>query len=129
MPTIEEILGGKRAKEFWQQYAATQDAKVSDTRARAGHLRLPDFDVSRLGAPDAIYEPTATSNPNDPRTASMSYWREERKMLVRWGDGGVPYVYDDVDPSEWRRMLRVKSPGRMINRVFNSKPYGPVGNA
>jgi hypothetical protein len=108
-----------RSQEFWAQY----------TKAHEGQDLAPGFDPATAGAPDVIYSPTATSNPSDPRTSGFSYWKDHRTLVARWGDGGTPYYYSDVDPSEFRRLTRSKSPGRFINRVLNSKPYGPIASS
>jgi hypothetical protein len=124
-----------RKSEFWKQLQA---AKILVKQAEEeGDLRRDIFEERDQKQPDAIYEPTKTSNPSDPRTAAMQYWRDEKVLRVEWGDGGRPYLYYNVSQSEWRELsgLRqdghlsraggVTSPGRYINRVLNGHPYTP----
>lgn len=76
--------------------------------------------------------PTNTSNPPRPRTMAAGYDWKSQTMFVRfrgeriapgmWTDG-VGYEYYGVTRREWDRFRNADSPGRMINRVFNGKPY------
>lgn len=68
------------------------------------------------------YQPTPSINPPRPRTLAAGYDAETGVMRVRFRDGPV-YGYANVTPNEWRNFKRVKSPGRAINRTFNSKSY------
>lgn len=78
--------------------------------------------------------PTNTSNPPRPRTIAAGYDYRSRTMFVRFrgervGPGlyqdGVGYEYYNVSRREWDRFRNAPSPGRMINQVFNHKPYSP----
>lgn len=80
----------------------------------------------RGGPVQLTYYPTRTSNPSDPRTAAAGYDAQTRTMRVSWGDGGKAYNYYQVEPQEWQRFKRSASPGKLINRFFNFKPYGPA---
>ncbi len=68
------------------------------------------------------YQPTPSINPPRPRTLAAGYDRDTGVMRVRFRDGAI-YGYSDVSPNEWRNFRRVMSPGRAINRTFNSKPF------
>lgn len=78
--------------------------------------------------------PTNTSNPPRPRTVAAGYDYKSRTMFVRFrgervGSGlyrdGIGYEYYNVTRREWDRFRTSPSPGRMINQVFNGKPYSP----
>lgn len=97
--------------------------KYDDITSR---LREDDEPVRPEEIPFSYY-PSRTSNPTDPRTSALGYDKESRTMVVAWGDGGTPYYYRDVSPSEWRAMRLSASPGRLINDLFNTKEYGPFG--
>lgn len=77
--------------------------------------------------PDRVYAPTATINPDDPRTKAASYYSQTQTVVIEWGDNGVPYAYYDVTPQEWDAFTQAESPGRYINAVLNAKNYGPIG--
>jgi hypothetical protein len=75
--------------------------------------------------------PTASSNPQDPRTARAGYQTSTQRMRVWWGDGGVAYDYFGVTPQEWHSFCQQAampggSPGRWINAIGNSHSYGPI---
>jgi len=114
--------------ELWKQFMAHREQLRNQPVPELSREELlrDEFNNRDQRVPDAIYEPTQTSDPSDPRTASARYWRDERVMRVEWGDGGRAYNYYEVDPATWRRFTRVKSPGRFINRVLNAHPYGPA---
>jgi len=76
------------------------------------------------GSPDWIFEPTRSSNPGDPRTSRMEYYRLAQTLIVSWGDGGPDYAYYQVTPDIASRIKRSASPGRFINRILNNYPYG-----
>jgi KTSC domain-containing protein len=114
-----------RKADFWK---ALQEAKLQVKRGEEeADLRRDMFQTQVLPTkkPDISYEPTQSSNPDDPRTAAMQYWQDAQVMRVEWGDGGTPYLYYEVTKEEASRFADVKSPGRFINRVLNGKPYGP----
>ena len=76
--------------------------------------------------------PTNTSNPPRPRTMAAGYDYKSKTMFVRFrGEriargiyrDGASYEYYNVTRREWDRFRTAYSPGRMINQVFNSKPY------
>ncbi|MFH9731857.1 KTSC domain-containing protein [Streptomyces sp. NPDC017260] len=80
--------------------------------------------------------PTNTSNPPRPRTMAAGYDYKSKTMFVRFRGGkmaphtwtdGVGYEYYNVTRREWDRFRNATSPGRMINAVFNSKPYTRAG--
>lgn len=111
-----------RKAEFWRQLQA---AKLLVRQAEEeGDLRRDMFYQRDPGNPDVTYSPTQTSNPSNPRTSGMEYWKEERVVRVEWGDGGAPYLYYEVTPDEWRRIARYKSAGRSVNAILNLHPYG-----
>jgi hypothetical protein len=105
-----------------------QAEKVLQVEQPTGEIDLlrDEFNNRDQRVPDVIYEPTMTSDPNRPRTVAARYWRDERVMEVSWRDGGTPYNYYEVSPADWRRFTTSRSPGKLINRFFNSKPYGPA---
>jgi hypothetical protein len=70
-----------------------------------------------------------SSNPEDPRTAGIGYDQETQTVRVMWGDGGRDYNYYNVEPQVAATFMspsKTPSPGRYINRVLNSYPYGPA---
>lgn len=76
--------------------------------------------------------PTNTSNPPRPRTMAAGYDYKSKTMFVRFrgdrvGQGlyrdGVGYEYYQVSRREWDRFRTADSPGRLINQIFNHKPY------
>ncbi|WP_274032559.1 KTSC domain-containing protein [Streptomyces sp. MMBL 11-1] len=76
--------------------------------------------------------PTNTSNPPRPRTVAAGYDYKSKTMFVRFRgervapgiyQDGVGYEYYGVTRREWNRFRAAGSPGRMINQVFNGKPY------
>lgn len=79
---------------------------------------------ARAGNDTALmpYSPTPSINPPRPRTRAMGYDQDSNSLFVRFREGAV-YQYMDVSASDWRNMQRVKSPGKSINRTYNSKPY------
>lgn len=124
-----------RGANFWKQ---VQEARRVVKQAEAqGAILRDEFRNREQRQPDAIYEPTKTSNPADPRTAAMQFWRDEGVLRVEWGDGGRPYLYFEVTQDEWRALSGLRrdgqiskaggtpSPGRYINRVLNFHPYCP----
>lgn len=82
---------------------------------------LPEEEQAKVAFPQI--DPTATTNPQRPRTKQAGYDRETGILRIRFRDG-TPWEYYDVPPNVWRNFRRVKSPGRFINRVLNSYEYG-----
>jgi hypothetical protein len=74
------------------------------------------FEAVAPDGPDEVYEPTSSSNPDDPRTAAMFYFKEQETVLVQWGDAGRPYYYQGITPGLWKSWKDAVSPGRWINR-------------
>jgi hypothetical protein len=125
-----------KKSEWWKKI---QDSGVlhSPPISQAADLRRDLFEQRAQRPPDAIYDPTKTSDPSRPRTLMASYWRDEQVLQVTFRDG-TAYNYYEVSQNEWRQLsgLRqdgqlsraggVASPGRMINRIFNNHPYGPA---
>jgi hypothetical protein len=77
--------------------------------------------------------PTASSNPQDPRTAKAGYQPASMRMRVWWGDGRVAYDYFDITPQEWHTFAQQAampggSPGKWINAIGNSHSYGPISS-
>ena len=73
--------------------------------------------------PDDTYSPTDSSNPDDPRTASMFYYATAEVVRVEWGDGGTPYLYFKVNQATWDAWKETESPGRFINNQLRSHRY------
>lgn len=116
------------ARDFEAAQQRAQQASRQAVRSSRYDLAEEQFgNVAHLlgGAPDVVYDPTRSSNPPDPRTARMEYYRAARVVKVFWGDAGVAYVYMGIDPALWTRWMKSASPGKMINRVLNGKPYMP----
>lgn len=60
------------------------------------------------------------------RVYEAAYAADRHQLFVRFmrpTEGQVEYVYDGVQPSEWRNFRRSQSPGKYINRVLNYKNY------
>lgn len=116
------------SERWWraQGYRAEPGTHRQRTDPTTARLAIKDDSVDPADIPMTYY-PTRSSNPADPRTSAMGYDKSTRTMVVEWGDGGNSYYYKDVTPGEWANMKRVASPGRAINRTFNSKEYGPIG--
>lgn len=115
---------GAQARKAASDYKAAQQM-VQAIRFDTAEEKFDDIAHLIGGSPDVVYEPTKSSNPSDPRTARMEYYRAARVVKVYWGDGGNPYVYMDIDNSLWTRWLKSASPGRYINRILVGKPYMP----
>lgn len=115
-------------RDLWEQFRTHIESRQQKIEPEAPVMEIDllrdKFNNRDQKNADVLYEPTATSNPGDPRTHAARYWRDERVLQIEWGDGGVAYNYYQVSPEEWRRFVRVKSPGRFVNRVLNAKPYG-----
>ena len=73
--------------------------------------------------PDDTYSPTDSSNPDDPRTASMLYYATAEVVRVEWGDSGTPYLYFKVNQATWDAWKETESPGRFINNQLRSHRY------
>lgn len=114
-----------RAKEFWAQLEAARKLVEENQSTSLADLLRDEFDMRDQQAADVLIQPTDSSNPGDPRTSAMRYWKDEQVVQVEWGDGGAPYNYYEVTPDQWRNLSKVKSPGRAINRWLNGHPYGP----
>jgi hypothetical protein len=113
-----------RKAEFWRK---VQEAKLLVQQATAeADLRRDEFLNREQKSPDAVYQPTQTSDMNRPRTVAARYWKDEQVIQVSWRDGRADYNYYECTPADWRRFTSVKSPGKLINRYFNGKPYGPA---
>lgn len=122
-------MAWKRSEQWWRRQGYSQEPGTHRAPGKTTRALSRLIEQTQPTPPSEIpitYYPTRTSNPADPRTAAMGYDRDSRTMVVEWGDGGPAYWYSEVTPSEWRRMRRTASPGRLINQAFNSKPYGPV---
>jgi hypothetical protein len=98
--------------------AQAEAARKMDPEEAAAILRARAGDDSGLFP----YAPTPSINPPRPRTQAAGYSADTQTLRVKFRSGAV-YEYYDVTPAEWRNFQRVKSPGRAINRTFNSKPY------
>lgn len=60
------------------------------------------------------------------RLQEAAYNAQTETLYVRFvkpRPGGTPWVYEGVQPNEWRNLRRSQSPGRFVNRVLNSKNY------
>ena len=84
------------------------------------------------GAIEPSLHPTASSNPQDPRTAAAGYQPSTQRMRVWWGDGRIAYDYFNITPQEWHSFCQQAampggSPGKWINAIGNSHAYGPIG--
>lgn len=120
----DRYKGFKKAVELHSpEFGLELPGRLDDAEAA---LRRDLGDQERGGRVPLTYFPTSTSNPEDPRTAAAGYDRPTQTLRVAWGDGGRDYNYYDVPPNVWRNFLRVKSPGRLINRTLNNYPYGPA---
>jgi hypothetical protein len=80
-------------------------------------------------APDQAWDyywPTKTIDPTRPRTQQARYNLKQKRLEVIFRDG-TPWHYEDVHPNTWRAFKNNESPGRTINRLLNSHPYGRGG--
>lgn len=61
------------------------------------------------------------------RVVEASYDSPADRLFVRFvkPDASVVYQYSGVTSNEWRNFRRSQSPGRYVNRVLNTKNYGP----
>ena len=73
--------------------------------------------------PDDTYSPTQSSNPDDPRTATMYYYATQEVVRVEWGDSGAPYLYFKINQQTWDDWKASESPGRYINNQLRSHRY------
>lgn len=75
------------------------------------------------------YQPTASSNPNRPRTEKAGYDSKTHELRVMFREGAAKnhqtaiYVYYDIEPRVWQRFKKSSSPGKFINRVLSSYEY------
>lgn len=92
-----------------------------DENTRFAMEELRDGDDSTL----LPYQPTPSVNPPRPRTLAAGYDSRTRTVRIRFRNGQV-YEYYDVPSNVWRNFRRVKSPGRMINRVLNNYEYAEL---
>lgn len=99
-----------------------QTKKMSDAEAATLAKQMAKVQAE----PDAVYSPTKSSNPTDPRTATASYYSQTQVVVMQWGDGGTAYAYYDVTPQEWDALTKVDSPGKFINSTLNNHNYGPI---
>jgi hypothetical protein len=68
------------------------------------------------------YSPTATTNPERPRTLAAGYDYDSRTLRVVFRDS-TPWEYYEVPLAVWAGFQRTGSPGRFINDVLNQYPY------
>jgi hypothetical protein len=88
-----------------------------------------DNDLESTVAPDQAWDyywPTKTIDPTRPRTQQARYNLKQKRLEVIFRDG-TPWHYEDVHPNTWRAFKNNESPGRTINRLLNSHPYGRGG--
>ena len=69
-------------------------------------------------------DPSATINPQRPRTQRIGYNLAEKRVRTVFRDG-TKWVYYDVSAQEWERIRRTASTGRFIGRVLDHHNYGP----
>lgn len=72
-----------------------------------------------------FFDPTDVFSFSSSRVYRGHYDREHEILVLEWNDGGLPYMYHNVYPNEWANLKRVKSAGKFVNRVLNSKPFAP----
>lgn len=116
------LMGTRHAMSQLGMHPAHTDKRMSDSEAED----LAQQTDAVAGEVPVDNAPTPSSNPPDPRTAATGYDPSTQRMLVQWGDGGTPYYYYDVTPQEYELMLHTDSPGKLINRLFTHKNYGPI---
>jgi hypothetical protein len=100
--------------------------KPSEQNEKANTAELFHDRAKQLmgGSPDWTYQPTRSSNPGNPRTGAMEYYKLAQVLIVYWGDGGTPFAYYQVTPDIARRIQKSASPGKFIERILNNYPYG-----
>lgn len=121
-------MAGSKAEAWWKKHLNPGGrASIPVTERAEADLHLERFQQEAGGSPDWVISPSSSSNPNDPRTAAAAYWKSAQTLQVSWGDGGTPYNYYEVTPSEasgFKKAATYGSPGKYINRRLNSHPYG-----
>lgn len=106
---------------------------VSSKRSRVGKpyrradVSEPDEYKYVWVDPTASQWPNVKGDPPGPRTLRAGYSLEEKRLQIvfrpdKYGHSAV-YDYQDVTPQEWERLRRIASTGKLINRLFNGKPY------
>lgn len=75
------------------------------------------------GPADITQSPTATTNPNRPRTVAAGY-DSDRKVLTTVFRDGTFYNYYGVSSLEWGNFKRAKSKGRFIRLYLDGKTRG-----
>lgn len=105
--------------------SATPPAAIA--RGAQGMHQLVAYSANQR-KPFPEIDPTRTTNPTRPRTIQAGYDKKPSEatgvLRVRFRDG-TPWEYYGVEPQVWQRFRRSASPGKFINRVLNSYPYGP----
>jgi len=69
--------------------------------------------------------PTATTNPNRPRTVAAAYDASKYTMTIIFRDGTF-YNYYGVDNDEWLGFKSTSNKGRYIKTYLDSKTRGPA---
>lgn len=80
-------------------------------------------DLSTAGP--QFFDPTDRWSFDSSRVARGWYDADHHVLVLDWVDGGLPTMYQNVQPNEWANLKRVKSAGKFVNRVLNAKPYAP----
>lgn len=116
---LQAEYGISRAVDYAHGRAAQAEAaRTMGPEEAAAIVRARAGDDSALFP----YTPTPSINPPRPRTQAAGYSADTETLRVKFREGAV-YEYYGVTPQEWRNFQRVKSPGKAINRTFNSKSY------
>lgn len=108
-----------------------REAHVDRTATASDASKSEEMDM-QYGVIEPSLRPTASSNPQDPRTAQAGYQPATQRMRVWWGDGRIAYDYFNITPQEWHSFCQQAampggSPGKWINAIGNSHEYGPIG--
>lgn len=104
------------------RYAITE-AKRADIFNSVNFMTLGPAEF-RQGEEDTEI-PTATTNPQRPRTLAAAYSGKEMKLTVVFFDGTL-YNYFAVSDDEWKDFKSSPSKGKYIIQTLNSKPRGPA---
>lgn len=79
--------------------------------------------TNATGPAPITQRPTATTNPNRPRTIAAGYDPERKTLTVVFRDGTF-YNYYDVSKAMWNSFKAAPSKGKYIKRWLDRKPRG-----
>lgn len=131
-------MAGGLADDYWPSAQELLDQTGGPFPWKTGDAAPADFDLVRFDedpnrqrgdAADLSVIPTATTNPDRPRTLAAGYDKKLQTLTVMFrdnndGEGPILYNYYDVDPLTWSNFKRARSKGRFILAYLDSHDRG-----